>query len=95
MAAAWFCDRVPPALQTCHHLHGGMGVDETYPLHHYFAQVKDVARRLGGRAATLARVALDDGAGKNLELTEAQRAFKAEVRDVLLRRWSAPRTGWR
>jgi alkylation response protein AidB-like acyl-CoA dehydrogenase len=58
-----------------------MGVDETYPLHHYFAQVKDVARRLGGGAATLAHVSLDDGAGKNLELTEAQRAFKAEVRE--------------
>ncbi len=81
VAAAWFCDRVPAALQTCHHLHGGMGVDETYPLHHYFAQVKDVARRLGGRAATLAHVETDDGAGKGLELTEAQRAFKAEVRE--------------
>jgi len=81
VAAAWFCDRAPAALQTCHHLHGGMGVDETYPLHHYFAQVKDVARRLGGVAATLAHVALDDGDGKGLELTEAQRAFKAEVRE--------------
>jgi 3-oxo-4-pregnene-20-carboxyl-CoA dehydrogenase beta subunit len=81
VAAAWFCDRAPAALQTCHHLHGGMGVDETYPLHHYFAQVKDVARRLGGRAATLAQVALDDGEGKGLELTEPQRAFRAEVRE--------------
>jgi alkylation response protein AidB-like acyl-CoA dehydrogenase len=58
-----------------------MGVDETYPLHHYFAQVKDVARRLGGVDAALAHVALDDGDGKGLELTEAQRAFKAEVRE--------------
>lgn len=81
VASAWFCDRVPAALQTCHHLHGGMGVDETYPLHHYFSRVKDVARRLGGRAATLAAVGIDDGEGKNLELTEAQRAFKAEVRE--------------
>jgi alkylation response protein AidB-like acyl-CoA dehydrogenase len=81
VGAAWFCDRVPAALQTCHHLHGGMGVDETYPLHHYFAQVKDVARRLGGVHAALAHVALDDGDGKGLELTEAQRAFKAEVRE--------------
>jgi 3-oxo-4-pregnene-20-carboxyl-CoA dehydrogenase beta subunit len=81
VGTTWFCDRAPAALQTCHHLHGGMGVDETYPLHHYFAQVKDVARRLGGRAATLAQVRIDDGEGKNLELTEAQRAFKAEVRE--------------
>ena len=49
VAAYWFCDRAPSALQTCHHLHGGMGVDETYPLHRYFARVKDVARLLGGR----------------------------------------------
>jgi alkylation response protein AidB-like acyl-CoA dehydrogenase len=81
VGAAWFCDRAPAALQTCHHLHGGMGVDETYPLHRYFARVKDIARHLGGVAATLAHVEIDDGAGKSLELTEAQRAFKAEVRE--------------
>jgi hypothetical protein len=82
VAAAWYCDRAPAALQTCHHLHGGMGVDETYPLHRYFSRVKDIARLLGGRAATLAQVPAQEAqAGKNLELTEAQRAFKAEVRE--------------
>ena len=81
VGAAWFCDRAPSALQTCHHLHGGMGVDETYPLHHYFAQVKDIARRLGGVAEMLAHVAVDDGDGKGLELTETQRVFKDEVRE--------------
>ncbi len=81
VGSAWFTDRVPAALQTCHHLHGGMGVDETYPLHQYFSRVKDVARMLGGRAATLAQVAIQEGPGKNLELTEAQRAFKDEVRE--------------
>ncbi len=80
VGSAWFTDRVPAALQTCHHLHGGMGVDETYPLHQYFSRVKDVARMLGGRTATLAQVAIQEGPGKNLELTEAQRAFKDEVR---------------
>jgi alkylation response protein AidB-like acyl-CoA dehydrogenase len=80
VGAAWFTDRVPAALQTCHHLHGGMGVDETYPLHQYFSRVKDVARLLGGRAATLAQVGIEEREGKNLELTEAQRAFKDEVR---------------
>ncbi|MCW2781381.1 MAG: acyl-CoA dehydrogenase [Marmoricola sp.] len=79
VAAAWFCGRAPTALQTCHHLHGGVGIDETYPLHHYFARVKDVARRLGGRAQTLAAVPLESGA--NLELTESQQAFKNEVRE--------------
>ncbi len=80
VGAAWFADRVPAALQTCHHLHGGMGVDETYPLHRYFSRVKDIARLLGGRAATIARVGVEEGPGKSLELTEAQRAFKEEVR---------------
>jgi hypothetical protein len=80
VGAAWFTDRVPAALQTCHHLHGGMGVDETYPLHHYFSRVKDIARLLGGRSAALAAVPITETEGKNLELTEAQRAFKDEVR---------------
>ncbi|HET6153545.1 MAG TPA: acyl-CoA dehydrogenase [Marmoricola sp.] len=80
VGAAWFTDRVPSALQTCHHLHGGMGVDETYPLHHYFSRVKDIARLLGGRAAALAAVPITETEAKNVELTEAQRAFKDEVR---------------
>jgi alkylation response protein AidB-like acyl-CoA dehydrogenase len=80
VGAAWFTDRVPAALQTCHHLHGGMGVDETYPLHLYFSRVKDVVRQLGGKAATLAQVPIEEGEGKNLELTPSQRAFKDEVR---------------
>jgi alkylation response protein AidB-like acyl-CoA dehydrogenase len=80
VAAAWFTDRVPPALQTCQHLHGGVGVDETYPLHRYFARVKDTARHLGGSAAALAGVGIREGVGKNLELTEDERRFKAEVR---------------
>ena len=81
VAAFWFCDRAPTALQTCHHLHGGMGVDDTYPLHRYFARVKDVARLLGGLEATLAAVpAREDADAKNVELTDSERAFKDEVR---------------
>ncbi len=77
----WFCDRAPAALQTCHHLHGGMGVDETYPLHRYFARVKDVARLLGGTGAALAAVpAGEPTEAANAELTPDQRAFKDEVR---------------
>ena len=76
-----FCDRAPAALQTCHHLHGGVGVDETYPLAAYYSQVRDVTRLLGGVEATLAAVPVQESAAKNAELTEAQRAFKAEARD--------------
>lgn len=82
VAAAWFADRAPRALQTCHHLHGGTGVDVTYPLHRHFAGVKDVVRQLGGRAATLARAPVQEHAdAKNLELDDAQRRFKDEARE--------------
>jgi alkylation response protein AidB-like acyl-CoA dehydrogenase len=81
VGAYWFCDRAPAALQTCHHLHGGMGVDETYPLHRYFARVKDITRLLGGAEAALAAVpAGEPTAAANAELTPEQRAFKDEVR---------------
>ncbi len=81
VAAHWFCDEVPAAIQTCHHLHGGMGLDLTYPLHRYYSWAKDIARLLGGVAQTLDAVPVQETAGKNLELTQDQRAFKAQVRD--------------
>ena len=28
----WLASQAPPVMQTCHHLHGGMGVDITYPM---------------------------------------------------------------
>jgi alkylation response protein AidB-like acyl-CoA dehydrogenase len=91
VGAFWFCGRAPAALQTCHHLHGGMGVDETYPLHRYFAGVKDVARLLGGTDTALARVPAGEPTdGANTELTADQRAFKEEVPA-----WSPRRTGCR
>lgn len=77
VAAYWVTTEGPQALRTCHHLHGGMGVDETYPLHHYFAWATDVAHALGARAED---VAVEDPAAKNLELTRAQRDLKAELR---------------
>ena len=48
MAAYWTCDEGLPALHICQHLHGGMGVDETYPLHHYFSWITDLTHALGG-----------------------------------------------
>ena len=50
VAAYWVTTEATRTLHTCHHLHGGMGVDETYPLHHYFSWVKDIAHALGTRA---------------------------------------------
>ena len=81
VAAQWFCDRAPAALQTCHHLHGGVGVDETYPLASYFSAALDVSRLLGGADATLAAVPIESSASAVDELTAEQRAFKESVRD--------------
>jgi len=78
VAAYWTATEGPAALRTCHHLHGGMGVDETYPLHRYLSWVTDIAHALDTSAAD---VRIEDPAAKNLELTAAQRALKAELRD--------------
>jgi hypothetical protein len=81
VAAYWLATEGPAALHVCHHLHGGMGVDITYPLPRYYSWVKDLAHALGGPAVTLAAVGVEATAAKNLELTEEQRALKAELRD--------------
>ena len=56
VAAYWLAEHAPVALATCHHLHGGVGVDETYPLHRYSSAVKDLGRALGGAAHRLGRL---------------------------------------
>lgn len=48
--------RLPAAMQKCHHLHGGLGVDITHPMHRYYSQAKDIARWLGGPAFRLDRL---------------------------------------
>ena len=55
VAAYFLCDEGLAALHTCQHLHGGMGVDETYPLHHYFSWVTDITHALGGPRLTAGR----------------------------------------
>lgn len=47
---------LPAAMQRCHHLHGGIGVDMTHPLHRYYSQAKDIARWLGGASFRLDRL---------------------------------------
>ncbi|MBC6462038.1 acyl-CoA/acyl-ACP dehydrogenase [Actinomadura sp. HBU206391] len=47
------CDPVLKALYTCQHLHGGIGLDVTYPLHRFFAWGKHYAHLLGGAEAQL------------------------------------------
>ncbi len=51
--AYWLTSQDPPAMQTCHHLHGGMGMDITYAMHRYYSSIKDLTRLLGGPAHRL------------------------------------------
>jgi alkylation response protein AidB-like acyl-CoA dehydrogenase len=44
----WVTSQAPPVMQLCHHLHGGMGMDITYPMHRYYSTTKDLSRLLGG-----------------------------------------------
>jgi alkylation response protein AidB-like acyl-CoA dehydrogenase len=53
IAAYHATDAARTALYTCQHLHGGLGLDVTYPLHRYFAWGKHAAERLGGVDAQL------------------------------------------
>lgn len=57
VAALWLTEELPPVLQTCHHLHGGLGVDVTYPMHRYYALVKDLTVSLGGAEHRLDQLA--------------------------------------
>jgi 3-oxo-4-pregnene-20-carboxyl-CoA dehydrogenase beta subunit len=81
VAAYWTCAEGLPALHICQHLHGGMGVDETYPLHRYFSWITDLTHALGGPSLTAGAVGIENPEAKNLELSESQRALKAELRD--------------
>ena len=78
VAAYWVCHEAPGAMRTCHHLHGGMGVDITYPMHRYFSWITDIGHALEVQAED---VRVEDPATKNLELTAEQRALKAELRE--------------
>jgi 3-oxo-4-pregnene-20-carboxyl-CoA dehydrogenase alpha subunit len=56
VAAYWVASELPTAVQICHHLHGGLGVDNIYPLHRYYAHAKDLGRLVGGASSRLDRI---------------------------------------
>lgn len=58
----WIASQAPPVMQTCHHLHGGMGMDITYPMHRYYSTIKDLTRLLGGPSHRLDLVAIASAA---------------------------------
>ena len=60
VAAYWLAREAPAALRTCHQLHGGIGLDISYPLHRYSAMITDLARFVGGADYRLEVLAADD-----------------------------------
>jgi alkylation response protein AidB-like acyl-CoA dehydrogenase len=63
VAAYWLAEHGPAALRTCHHLHGGLGMDVTYPLPRYSALMTDLVAFVGGAAGRLDRLGLREVAG--------------------------------
>jgi len=53
VAAYWLAAYAPAALRTCHHLHGGLGMDISYPLPRYSSLVTDLVSLVGGADASL------------------------------------------
>ncbi len=78
VAGYWVSRVVPASFRTCHHLHGGMGVDVTYPLIGYTSWGTDLAYALDTLPG---QVPVEDPASKNLELSDSQRALKSELRE--------------
>ena len=50
VAGYWCAEQAPRSVRLCHHLHGGIGMDVTYPLHRFSSLVADLIRFLGGAA---------------------------------------------
>jgi hypothetical protein len=57
VAGYWCAEEAPRSVRKCHHLHGGTGMDTTYPLHHLSALIGDLVRYLGGAEYQLERQA--------------------------------------
>jgi 3-oxo-4-pregnene-20-carboxyl-CoA dehydrogenase alpha subunit len=59
VAGYWCAQQASQAVRLCHHLHGGLGMDVTYPLHRFSALVMDLTRYLGGAGYRLERTVLE------------------------------------
>jgi 3-oxo-4-pregnene-20-carboxyl-CoA dehydrogenase alpha subunit len=57
VAGYWCAEQAPRSVRMCHHLHGGLGMDVTYPLHRFSSLVADLVRYLGGAEYRLERQA--------------------------------------
>jgi 3-oxo-4-pregnene-20-carboxyl-CoA dehydrogenase alpha subunit len=63
VAAYWLAQYGPAAVRTCHHLHGGLGMDVTYPLPRYSALITDLVALVGGADDRLDRLGAREAAG--------------------------------
>ena len=57
VAGYWCAEEAPRSVRTCHHLHGGTGMDVSYPMHRFSALISDLVRSLGGAEYQLERQA--------------------------------------
>ena len=55
-AKFWAADAGHRVAHTAVHVHGGMGIDTSYPVHRYFAAAKRAEFTLGGATAQLLRL---------------------------------------
>jgi alkylation response protein AidB-like acyl-CoA dehydrogenase len=46
VAGYWCAEQGPRSVRLCHHLHGGIGMDVTYPLHRFSSLIADLTRYL-------------------------------------------------
>jgi 3-oxo-4-pregnene-20-carboxyl-CoA dehydrogenase alpha subunit len=63
VAAYWLAEYGPRAMRTCHHLHGGLGMDISYPLARYSALLTDLVALVGGVDDRLERLSAREAAG--------------------------------
>jgi alkylation response protein AidB-like acyl-CoA dehydrogenase len=56
IAKFWAAEGGQRVVHAAQHIHGGVGVDRSYPLHRYFLAVKQMELTLGGATASLLRL---------------------------------------
>lgn len=57
----WMASEAQRVMQICQHLHGGLGVDITYPMNRYYSMIKDLCRLVGGPSERLDVLAAAQG----------------------------------
>jgi alkylation response protein AidB-like acyl-CoA dehydrogenase len=64
IAKFWAAEGGQRVVHAAQHLHGGVGVDRSYPLHRYFLAAKQLELTLGGATTSLVRLGALIAAGE-------------------------------